>query len=189
MKVAQQLPVDGGDPTGVGQLDGVGMVPGWDRAMAIRSATLSRSPSTPSSGYVAPVSSSASTPITGPRPSVSSVVPSRSRSASTDTDSSAPWPCNSWAMPVWSCVAVPSRTAPESTELLAARSSASGAVAAANGTRSRSSISGTPARGTTTTRRPLGSVDSCAWGTGCGRGSPSGGTRERSSEAVIGLPR
>src|SRR5918994_1088875 len=78
-------------------------------------------------------------------------------------------------MPVWSCSAVPSRTAPESTEPRAVCSPASAAVVAAKGTRRRSSISGTPGRGTTTRRRPPGRVDSTAAGTGCGRGSPSGG--------------
>ena len=127
-------------------------------------------------------------PSTGDRPPGSSVVANSSRSGSVDTESSAPWPCSSSAMAFWSCAAVPSRTAPDSTEARAVCTPRRRAVGAANGTRSRSSISGTPGRGTTTTRRPLGSVVSSAAGTGWGRGSPSGGTRDRSSCAVIERP-
>src|SRR3712207_4049090 len=102
------------------------------------------------------------------------------------------------AMPVASCAPVPSRTAPESTAERAVCCAAVRAVAAAKGTRNRSSTSGTPGRGTTTNRRPLGSVSSVTASSGCGRGSPSGGTstgaltsppRRRSSAAFAALLR
>src|SRR3712207_7943807 len=51
------------------------------------------------------------------------------------------------AMPVASCAPVPSRTAPESTAERAVCCAAVRAVAAAKGTRNRSSTSGTPGRG------------------------------------------
>ena len=90
--------------------------------------------------------------------------------------------CSSSAMPVWSCAAVPSSTAPESTRAArrcarprpapSARRTAPAAAARSAGRRGA---------GTTTSRSPLGSVVSCASGTGCGRGSPSGGISDRSS--------
>src|SRR3954470_19696662 len=165
------------------------MTPGCERAIAIRSATRARSASTRSFGYDAAVSSSASTPSTGASPSGSSVVENSSRSGSAETDSSAPCPCSSWAISVWSCDAVPSRTAPDSTDVRAVWVAAARALAAAKGTRSRSSTSGTPSRGTTTFS-PVGSTVSVTAGAGWGRGSPSGGISDRSSAgAVIRGPR
>jgi hypothetical protein len=145
----------------------------------MRSTSRARSVVTSSVGYAASVSTSARISSSRSSPATSELPEISSRSGSAPADSPPPTRCSSAAMSTVDIVLVPESTVWVS---IAARAR----CALANGTRSRTSTSGTDARRTAITVSPLSRVRSTAFGSFSGRLGPSAGTA-RGAAVVVAL--
>jgi hypothetical protein len=148
---------------------------GWEAAISMRSARRSRSAFTSAVGYVAWVSTSASTSSSRGSPVEIELPETSSRSGSTPTASPPPTSWSAAAMSTVDIVSVPESIVWERTADRVRCVVPRWPGAGWNGMRRRTSTSGTEGRRTTSTRRPFASTRSATAGRRPRRGVVSSG--------------